>query len=166
MKILKRWHPMQVVLLGEPVAIEVKALQQREVGAFLNGMAGVAKALQAGRPDDGGEPDVEALVREMGVTLTGPFVEDVFDRFVRVAEAEPVAIEGEAPIASGLDVLREAGFEAITSVLYRIQGLAQMSATEGKALPSPSTSPQDATAAPDAGGSPATSTVPEAGPTP
>lgn len=146
-KMLARWHEEEFHLAGQPVKLKVKAPSFSEAPPFLAQMEAIGKAAI--------EQNMAAVFSAENAT----FAEQSFARFVK--PAEELQDEDGKMLVTGADVfgLGNPGF--VLDVLRSIQRYSMLTAAEGKASGSPSTSPVAEGAS---GDSPATSTADEAGP--
>jgi hypothetical protein len=165
MKVLRRWHPRTFTFAGEPLRLELKALQKAEAADFLVGMQEIVKG--APKPDE--EVNRDRAVAMLTLYDTD-FVRETFRKAVR--PGEPMEDEDGRPITSGDQIFDLVTTGFVQAVLLELQGLCVTSEAEGKGSGSPSTSPSasagsTASPAPSTGSegctSPSTATAPREG---
>lgn len=155
MSLLKRWHEKAFQLAGQPIALKLKCLSFAEAPPFLAKMHEFGKATQALRE----APDSTGSIFTM---LDPQWVGEVFERWVR--PAAPIETDDGGAIETGRGVFDAANPGLVLAVLSELASLAVLTGLEGKDSGSPSTSSAAIPIALAAGGSPATSTEPEGGP--
>ena len=167
MKILKRWHNREVLFQGEPLMLQIRAMTAKEAPAFLRQMFAIGEAMASGANAAEGGDGIESL---FGFT-PADFARSAFASFVRIKPGEEIAIEDGQTITSAeqlYDAIGDlaAGELVVMRVLREIQGLAGLSALEGKGSGSLSTSDSAPAVAASSGASDARPTAPADGPVP
>lgn len=153
--LLKRWHDRTFYVGGEPLTLKLKALSFGGSADFLRKLMAASKAAEEAKKDP-------ANLETMFTTIDAAWAKDVFTKSVRLSGS--LEVDEGVTITTGAELFEEATPGLVIAVLFQLQKLALVTEAEGKASSSPSTSEPAGTS--DAGGSPATSTVPADGPTP
>lgn len=154
-RIIARWHDRDFILAGQPLKLKLKAVSHEEAPEFLKAMIAFANESKKAR--------IDGVISDPFAHLDPKFAGECFQKWVR--PAEEIEDEDGRQITTGLDVYGLVNSGVAFAVLIELQNLAILTATEGKASSSPSTSAAG-TGTTDAGGSPVTSTGPGDGTAP
>ncbi len=169
-QLLKRWDEGTYDLFGQRIRLKVKAPLFDEAPEFLRKMTAFSRTAALAQSAVG-TGDVEATVGgadSMFAAIDTKWARDVFLKCV--VPIEPIFVEDDGPdakpITTGAELYEIANIPLVLQVLYKVQRMAMLGPTEGKASASPSMSGAGpGQEIPDSGNSPAMSIEPVDGPT-
>lgn len=165
----KRWFQEKYTFKGEEISFELKhltAFEERSVRApVVRAMGAMDDLKTASEQQTGKIADVSAATLDkMNQSLSLEFTREVFEKYVR--NVSGVCDEEGKPRTDGAFLMEIADDAFLWHILLRLLGNGKVSAEEGKASGSPSTSASVAAPASSVSVSPAASIESAASPTP